>query len=85
MAGVMMPDGLSSYGFGTFENVYANGFNTFTKGTKDFLLNAIRAGGLTTGFGTSIAFIPELKLGMACVINFATSIPDEVFWFLGCI
>lgn len=32
LPGVMMPDGQSSYGFGTFENVFANGFNTLTKG-----------------------------------------------------
>ncbi|KAH3766764.1 beta-lactamase family protein [Pelomyxa schiedti] len=66
MSGTPMPDGVSGYGLGTFEDVYANGFNTITKG------------GLVGGFGSNVAFIPELKLGMAATINLGSSSPDTL-------
>lgn len=57
MPGVDMPDGVSSFGRAGWEVAYANGFRTLTKG------------GLVGGFGTSIALIPELRLGVFGWIN----------------
>lgn len=67
LPGINFPDGLSSYGLGTWENYYANGYHTLTKG------------GLLGGFGTSICLVPELKLGIVTWVNFASGpIPDEI-------
>jgi len=56
-AGPPMPDGISSYGKAGWEVAYANGYRTLTKG------------GLYAGFATTIAFIPQIKLGVFTWIN----------------
>lgn len=63
--GINFADGLSSYGLGTWENFYANGYHTLTKG------------GLVGGFGTSISLVPSLKLGVVAWVNLLSgTIPD---------
>eukprot|EP01119_Soliformovum_irregulare_P008538 TRINITY_DN2165_c0_g1_i2.p1 TRINITY_DN2165_c0_g1~~TRINITY_DN2165_c0_g1_i2.p1 ORF type:complete len:351 (-),score=115.83 TRINITY_DN2165_c0_g1_i2:39-1091(-) len=52
-----MKDGLSSIGKSTWETFYSNGYEVKTKG------------GLISGFGASIAYVPQLKLGSVCLIN----------------
>jgi len=52
LAGPPLPDGVSSYGKSGWEVAYANGYRTLTKG------------GLYGGFATTIAFIPQIKLGV---------------------
>ena len=66
LPGFNLPDGLSAFGLSTFEQAYANGYWTQTKG------------GLLGGYGSSIAFIPELKLGVAAAVNLNTGTIDEV-------
>jgi len=57
-AGVLMADGVSSYGKNAFEIAYANGFRTLTKSGN--------AGGFTVQF----ALIPELKFGVFNWVNY---------------
>jgi len=66
LPGLNMADGISSFGSYTFEQVYANGYNTQTKG------------GLAYGFGSTVAFVPELKLGVFAAINMNTGGIDQV-------
>jgi len=67
LAGAPLPDGVSSYGRSGWEVAYANGFQTLTKG------------GLYGGFGTTLALIPQLKLGMFTWINLDSGIvPSQV-------
>lgn len=70
MPGLDMPDGVSSFGRAGWEVAYANGFRTITKG------------GVIGGFGSSIALIPELRLGVFGWINMLTGvIPAKVCFF----
>jgi len=55
--GMLLPDGLSIYGSGTFETFYANGYWTLTKG------------GLAEAMAASISMVPELKLGVSTLLN----------------
>ena len=67
LPGINFPDGLSSFGLGTWESFYANGYHTLTKG------------GLVGGFGTSISLVPSLKLGVVTWVNLMSgSIPDQI-------
>jgi len=50
--GAILADGVSSYGKAGWEIFYANGLRTYTKG------------GLLGGFSTSLALVPDLKLGI---------------------
>lgn len=78
MPGVDMPDGVSSFGRAGWEVAYANGFRTLTKG------------GLLSGFGTSLALIPELRLGAFSWVNIHSGVvPGKVclpllFFFFHC-
>lgn len=72
MAGVDLPDGVSSFGRAGWEVAYANGFRTLTKG------------GVVNGFGTSIALIPELRLGVFGWINVQTGIIPGKVCFSSC-
>ena len=55
--GINLPSGDESYGTYTWESVFQNGSRVHTKG------------GLLSGFGSSIALIPELKLGVVGLLN----------------
>ena len=67
LPGINFPDGLSSFGLGTWESFYANGYHTLTKG------------GLEGGFGTCISLVPSLKLGVVTWVNLMSgSIPDQI-------
>ena len=55
--GMLLPDGISLYGSGTFETFYANGYWTLTKG------------GLAEAMAASISMVPELKLGVSTLLN----------------
>jgi len=63
--GMLLPDGISQFGQGTFESVYAYGYWVFTKG------------GLTVSMGTSIAIVPELKLGVTVMFNINSGIDSD--------
>jgi len=67
LPGAPLPDGVSSYGKSGWEVAYSNGFRVLTKG------------GLYAGFGTTVALIPQLKLGMFTWFNFdASSVPSQL-------
>ena len=67
LPGVNFPDGLSSFGLGTWEAFYANGYHTLTKS------------GLIGGFGTSISLVPSLKLGVVTWFNMMSGFtPSQV-------
>ena len=60
MPGVLLSDGLSYFGLGTWEAAYSNGYHVLTKA------------GLVGGFGSSLVLVPKLKLGVATWLNFET-------------
>ena len=53
-------NGISGFGLGTFEQAYSNGYWVQTKG------------GLLAGFGSTMALVPELELGVFVVVNMNT-------------
>ena len=57
MPGMLLADGMSAYGSGSFETFYANKYWTLTKG------------GLAAAMAASVAIVPELKLGISTLIN----------------
>lgn len=66
MPGALLPDGLSQFGLGTWENVYTNGYHALTKA------------GLIGGFASSIVLVPSLKLGVVAWFNSEASVPSQL-------
>lgn len=64
--GALQRNGISGYGLGTFEQAYSNGFWIQTKA------------GLWGGFGSSIAMVPELQLGIFVATNMMSSTVGQV-------
>jgi len=60
LPGYNLNDGVSAFGLGTFEDYFFNSFWTITKG------------GLVDGFGCNLAYVPQLKLGIAAFVNLGT-------------
>lgn len=63
--GMLMANGIELFGQGTFETFYANKYWTLTKG------------GLTASMGTSITFVPQLKLAVSVMMNIDSGIDSD--------